>query len=168
MDGYTLSGIITSTCNKVCLLKQLHCFAVCGGFDSYTSVNNSLLMYYSKSGFFDETKIIFSEIGDVRDEVYWNSMIVAYRRHRKGLEALSLYQGIVRMGFDVDMYTLASVLTAFTCLEDIIGGLQFHAKLIKSGFYQNSHVESGLIDLYAKCNGGMRDCSKDSKFAFEL
>ncbi|KAK2665488.1 hypothetical protein Ddye_004062 [Dipteronia dyeriana] len=89
-------------------------------------------------------------------------------QHRKGLEALSLYQGIVRMGFDIDMSTLASVLTAFTCLEDITGGLQFHVKLIKSGFRQNSHVGSGLIDLYAKCSGGMRDCRKDSEFAFEL
>ncbi|KAH7566739.1 hypothetical protein JRO89_XS08G0225500 [Xanthoceras sorbifolium] len=160
MDGYTLSGIITSSCNKVHLVKQLHCFAVCCGFDNYTSVNNSLLTYYSKNGFLEEAKIIFYEMGDVKDEVSWNSMIVAYGQHRKGLEALSLYQEMVRMGLDVDMYTLASVLTAFTCLEDILGGLQFHAKLIKTGFHQNSHVGSGLIDLYAKCSGGMRDCRK--------
>ncbi|KAK3229261.1 hypothetical protein Dsin_001142, partial [Dipteronia sinensis] len=107
MDRYTLSGIITSTGNKVCLVKQLHCFAICVGFDSYTSQNAGFAAPMGRPCL-DEAKIIFSEMGDVRDEVSWNSMIVAYGQHRKGLEALSLYQGIVSMGFDVDMYTLAS------------------------------------------------------------
>ena len=67
---------------------------------------------------------------------------------------------MVRRGLDVDMFTLASVLTAFTSLEDFLGGLQFHAMLIKTDFHQNAHVGSGLIDLYSKCGGGMSDCRK--------
>ncbi|GAV57678.1 PPR domain-containing protein/PPR_2 domain-containing protein/DYW_deaminase domain-containing protein [Cephalotus follicularis] len=99
-------------------------------------------------------------MGEVRDEVSWNSMIVGYGQHREGAKALALYEEMVRMGFNVDMFTLASVLTAFTCVDDLLGGLQFHAKLIKTGFHQNPHVGSGLIDLYSKCGHRMHDCRK--------
>lgn len=159
-DGFTISAVITSCCDDIGLIRQLHSLIVLGGFDSYVSVNNALLTYYSKNGFLDEAKRVFNVMGEMRDEVSWNSMIVVYGQHRKGLKALGLFQEMIRRGFSVDMFTLASVLTAFTCVEDLLGGLQFHAKLIKTGFHQNSHVGSGLIDLYSKCAGGMSDCRK--------
>ncbi|GLU20171.1 hypothetical protein SLE2022_363830 [Rubroshorea leprosula] len=160
MDGFTLSGVITACSNDVCLIRQLHSFAILVGFDSYVSVNNALIANYSKNGFLEEAKRIFYGMGEGRDEVSWNSMIVVYGQHREGAKALALFQEMVRRGLDVDMFTLASVLTAFTCLEDLLGGLQFHAKLIKTGFHRNSHVGSGLIDLYSKCGGGMLDSRK--------
>lgn len=158
MDGFTLSGVITASCNDLHLMKQLHGFVVYCGFDSYISVNNSLLTYYSKNGFLHEAERVFYEMDEVKDEVSWNSMVVAYGQHREGLKALKLFKEMVRMGLNVDMYTLASVLTAFTSVEDLLGGVQFHAKMIKTGFHRNSHVGSGLIDLYAKCSGGMSNC----------
>ncbi|KAL6222743.1 hypothetical protein ACLB2K_006134 [Fragaria x ananassa] len=159
-DGFTISGVITGCCDDVGLIRQLHCVVVRGGFDWYVSVSNALLSYYSKNGLLEEAKRVFSLMGGMRDEVTWNSMIVAYGQHREGLKALGLFQEMVRRGFSVDMFTLASVSTAFTCVEDLLGGLQFHAKLIKTGFHQNSHVGSGLIDLYSKCAGGMSECRK--------
>ncbi|MBA0620305.1 hypothetical protein Godav_006054 [Gossypium davidsonii] len=160
MDGFTLSGVITASLNDVCLIRQVHCFVVFCGFDSYASVNNALLSCYSKEGFLREAKRVFYEMGECKDEVSWNSMIVAYGQHKEGARALALFQEMVRRGFDVDMFTLASVLTAFTSLEDLLGGFQFHALLIKTGFHQNAHVASGLIDLYSKCGAGMLDCGK--------
>ncbi|XWS45091.1 hypothetical protein CRYUN_Cryun15aG0107000 [Craigia yunnanensis] len=99
-------------------------------------------------------------MGEGKDEVSWNSMIVAYGQHKDGAKTLGLFQEMAWRGLDVDMFTLASVLTTFTSLEDFLGGLQFHAMLIKTGFHQNAHVGSGLIDLYSKCGGGMSDCRK--------
>lgn len=160
LDGFTLSAVMTACSNDIHLIRQFHCFAVSGGFDSYASVNNVLITYYSKNGFLDDAKRVFYGMGEIRDEVSWNSMIVAFGQHREGSKALELFQKMVRMGLNVDMFTLASVLTAFTCLEDSSGGLQFHAKLIKGGFHHNSHVGSGLIDFYSKCAGGMSDCRR--------
>ncbi|GMJ08072.1 hypothetical protein like AT3G49710 [Hibiscus trionum] len=160
MDGFTLSGVITACLNDVFLIRQVHCFVVFGGFDAYASVNNALLSCYSKEGFLEEAKRVFNEMEEGKDEVTWNSMIVAHGQHKEGAKALALFQEMVKRGFDVDMFTLASVLTAFTSLKDLLGGLQFHAMLIKTGFHQNAHVASGLIDLYSKCGGGMLDCRK--------
>ncbi|XAR51405.1 hypothetical protein NMG60_11006025 [Bertholletia excelsa] len=160
MDGFTLSAVITAACDDIGLITQVHSLAVQGGFDSYVSVNNTLITYYSKNGYLGEAKLIFNGIVEIRDEVSWNSMIVAYGQHHEGSKALALYQDMVRRQLRVDMFTLASVLTAFTCVEDLAGGLQFHAHLIKTGFHQNPHVGSGLIDLYSKCQGDMLGCTK--------
>lgn len=160
MDGFTYSAAITAACNDNNLIKQLHCLAVLGGFDSYASVNNTLITWYSKNGFLDEAKMVFYGMGEIRDEVSRNSMIVAYGQHREGSKALSLYQEMVRRDLYVDLFTLASVLTAFTSMEDFCGGIQFHAQLIKMGFHQNPHVASGLVDLYAKCCGSMSQCKR--------
>lgn len=66
---------------------------------------------------------------------------------------------MVQRGFEVDMFTLASVLTAFTAVKDVRGGAQFHAQLMKCSFQRNSHVGSGLIDLYSK-SGRVLDAKK--------
>ncbi|KAL4021297.1 hypothetical protein IC575_020091 [Cucumis melo] len=113
-----------------------------------------------KNGFLKEARRIFHWLSEDRDEVSWNSMVVAYMQHREGSKALELYLEMTVRGLIVDIFTLASVLTAFTNVQDLLGGLQFHAKLIKSGYHQNCHVGSGLIDLYSKCGGCMLDCRK--------
>ncbi|XP_010503638.1 PREDICTED: pentatricopeptide repeat-containing protein At3g49710-like [Camelina sativa] len=162
VDGFTLSGLIAACCGRVELIKQLHCFAVSGGFDSYSSVNNAFVTYYSKGGILKEAVSVFCGMDELRDEVSWNSMIVAYGQHKEGAKALALYKEMIFKGFKIDMFTLASVLNALTSLDCLIGGRQFHGKLIKAGFHQNSHVGSGLIDFYSKCGGrdGMSECEK--------
>ncbi|KAK4799341.1 hypothetical protein SAY86_024706 [Trapa natans] len=161
VDGFTLSAAITACSRSIGLIRLLHCFAVSSGLGAYTSVNNSLLTYYSKNGFLPEAKQVFNEMDDgLRDEVSWNSMIVAYGQHREGAKAISLFEEMLKRDVYVDMYTLASVLTALTCLGDLSGGRQFHAKFLKNGHNRNCHVCSGLIDLYSKCGGGVLNCRK--------
>ncbi|KAK9949168.1 hypothetical protein M0R45_004703 [Rubus argutus] len=50
-DGFTISAVIRSCCDDIGLIRQLHSLIVLEGFDSYVSVNNALLTYYSKNGF---------------------------------------------------------------------------------------------------------------------
>ncbi|CAI0405452.1 unnamed protein product [Linum tenue] len=160
-DGFTVSGVITACCNEVALLRQLHSLAVFCGYDSYVSVNNSLLTFYGKNGLLEEAKEVFVAMGGhVRDEVSWNSMIVAYGQHKDGAKAMELFRDMVHRGIEVDMFTVASMLTAFTSRNDLSWGLQLHGKSIKTGLHCNSHVGSGLIDMYSKCGGTMLDSNK--------
>ncbi|XP_065001199.1 pentatricopeptide repeat-containing protein At3g49710-like [Musa acuminata AAA Group] len=155
-DGFTLSSVISSVVDDV---EQLHSLAIASGLDSYVSVNNALISSYSKGGLLNEAERVFGGMVTSRDAVSWNCMIVAYGQHRRGPKALNLFQEMMRREFEVDMYTLASLLTAFTSVKDLDGGAQFHAQLIKTGFERNSHVGSGLIDLYSKV-GQIRDARK--------
>ncbi|OAY63646.1 Pentatricopeptide repeat-containing protein [Ananas comosus] len=155
-DGFTLSSVVSAGAGAG--VDQLHALAVSTGLDAYVSVNNSVISGYGKGGSVRSAEKLFDEML-VRDEVSWNCMIVVCGQHREGAKALSLFQEMVRRDLRVDVYTLASVLTAFTALEDLPGGAQFHARLIKSAVERNCHVGSGLIDLYAKC-GRIRDARK--------
>ncbi|XP_072974282.1 pentatricopeptide repeat-containing protein At3g49710 [Typha angustifolia] len=156
MDGFTLSSVVSSLTDGV---DQLHSLAISAGLDSYVSVKNALISSYSKGGFLDDAERVFYEMAGLRDGVSWNCMIVAYGQHREGPKALSLFQEMMRRELEIDLYTLASVLTAFTVVKDLSGGAQFHAQLIKSAFEQNPHVGSGLVDLYSKC-GRIHDAKK--------
>nr|GME21788.1 pentatricopeptide repeat-containing protein At3g49710 [Ipomoea batatas] len=99
IDAFTLSGAITASCDDKNLIVQLHSLAVSGGFDAYVSVNNTLVTCYSKTGHLAEAKKVFEAMGEIKDEVSWNSMIVAYGQHREGSKAMALYQAMVRMEF---------------------------------------------------------------------
>ncbi|XP_076915779.1 pentatricopeptide repeat-containing protein At3g49710-like [Bidens hawaiensis] len=158
MDGFTLSAAITAASNDIQLIRQLHKLAIAGGFLAYTSVNNTLITYYSKCELLNEAESIFNNMGCNKDEVTLNSMIVAYSQHREGLKSLALYKEMISVDVTVDMFTLASVLTAFTCLQDLRGGVQFHCQIIKQGYHHNTYVGSGLIDMYSKCRGDMLHC----------
>ncbi|PKA49684.1 Pentatricopeptide repeat-containing protein [Apostasia shenzhenica] len=161
MDGFTISSVVSSLVNSG--INQLHAVAITTGHLSYVSINNALVSSYSRAGFLNEAEQVFDEIPmNARDEISWNCMIVAHGQHREGLKALTLFQDMIRRGFNVDMYTLASVLTAFTALRDFHGGAQFHAFLIKSACQKNLHVGSGLVDLYSKCSKIL-----DAKMVFE-
>ncbi|KAI0523592.1 hypothetical protein KFK09_005988 [Dendrobium nobile] len=150
MDGFTLSAVLSSLLHSGA--QQFHTIAITTGLYAYISVSNALICCYSRIGVLVDAEQVFHEIPVIdRDAVSWNCMIVAYGQHRKGPKALSLFQEMIRRGVDVDMYTLASVLTAFTTVKDLPGGMQFHSFLIKSAFEKNPHVGSGLIDLYSKC-----------------
>ncbi|KAL3382196.1 hypothetical protein AABB24_001984 [Solanum stoloniferum] len=152
MDGFTLSAAITAANDNVDFITQLHSLSISAGLDSYASVNNTLITYYSKNGHLDYAREVFGSMGEIKDEVSWNSMIVAYGQHREGIKALALYKEMELRDLYLDMFTLASVLTALTSMEDLRGGLQFHARLIRMGFHENPHLGSGLIDLYSKCS----------------
>lgn len=60
----------------------------------------------------------------------------------------------------MDMFTLASILTSFTSMGDLLSGRQFHARMINVGFRGNEHVGSGLTDLYSKCGAFTSDSRK--------
>ncbi|KAL8476867.1 hypothetical protein ACS0TY_029242 [Phlomoides rotata] len=132
IDGFTFSTVISACCDDIGLIKQLHSLALSGGFNGYASVSNTLI-----SG-------------------------VRHAQQKEGSKALELYRETVHYKLYIDISTLASVLNAFTSMEDLLGGMQFHGQLIKMGFHQYNykHVGSGLIDLYAKCRGHMLDCEK--------
>lgn len=150
MDGFTLSAMISACAWDVCGVKQLHSHVILSGLDSYAPVNNALISGYSNNKCLLEAERIFLWLGELRDEVSWNSMIVAFGQQKEGSKAVKLFQEMVREAMSIDMYTWASLLTAFTSLDDVIGGSQFHGQVMKFGLEKNSYVGSGLVDLYSK------------------
>ncbi|CAA6657802.1 unnamed protein product [Spirodela intermedia] len=156
-DGFTLSSVVSSlrgvgsaAAATTPGIANLHAFVLTAGFAAFASVSNALIGGYSRAGLLREAERVFSELGTSGDGVSWNCMIMGYGLHGDGPRALALFREMARGGHAVDMFTQASVLTAFTAARDLAGGAQFHAQLIKTACERNPHVGSGLVDLYAK------------------
>ncbi|KAJ4843553.1 hypothetical protein Tsubulata_007972 [Turnera subulata] len=134
-DEYTFGSLLASS-EFVETVEMVHALVLSNGFIANIHVCNALISAYSKHGNMNKAYQVFSEMF-ARNLISWNAVMSGF-----------LLNGLWILGLEL-FSKLLIVLTACTCLEDLYGALQFHAKLIKDGFHHNCHVGSGLIDLYA-------------------
>ncbi|XP_006364856.1 putative pentatricopeptide repeat-containing protein At1g77010, mitochondrial [Solanum tuberosum] len=111
---------------------------------------SALISAYSKCGRMDDARKIFNLITDPCI-VLWNSMISGYVSCYEVLEALLLFEEMLREGVIGDSSTLASVLNACASAHALKNCLQVHVYGFKRGLLDDLVVASALIDTYAKC-----------------
>ncbi|KAK9217383.1 hypothetical protein WN943_006010 [Citrus x changshan-huyou] len=104
----TASGELAAL--EICL--QLHCLAFEAGFSRYRSVQNSLILSYSKCGNVDLAYIVFEEMGFLQDFVSWNAIINGYGVNGHGETALALYHTMTESREVPDNSTYLSILNA--------------------------------------------------------
>ncbi|GMJ14813.1 CHLORORESPIRATORY REDUCTION28 [Hibiscus trionum] len=83
----------------------------------------------------------------------WNSLIRGYSLiGTQSKLPFSLYKKLVRKGNpSANTFTLAFVLKACSNILAFEEGQQVHARVLQSGFGSNQFVQTGLLNLYAKC-----------------
>ncbi|KAK3001212.1 hypothetical protein RJ639_022048 [Escallonia herrerae] len=82
----------------------------------------------------------------------WNQMISGY--NARFLYEVS-WRTFCRMqwsGYVPNQFTYWSVLSACSALQSPLCGKQIYALAIRSGFFWNSYVRTGMIDLFVKCS----------------
>ncbi|CAN1343015.1 Pentatricopeptide repeat-containing protein At3g49710 [Linum perenne] len=122
---------------------------------------NALLDAYAKHSHPELARQLFDNIPQP-DLVSYNTLISAYADCGNAAAALGLFGDMRRQGIDADGFSVSGVITA-CCNEsrnDLSWGLQLHGRSIKTGLHCNSHVGSGLIDMYAKCGDDMTESKK--------
>ncbi|KAK1266755.1 Pentatricopeptide repeat-containing protein [Acorus gramineus] len=164
-DRFVLSSVI-SACLALEFLKggmQLHAFVYKHEMEMDTSVNNVLIDLYSKC---DKVKIarrIFDLIV-VKDVVSWTTMIAGYMQSSCHLEAMDLFQEMMSLSeWRPDGFACASVLNSCGSLMALGLGKQVHGYAIKANLETDEFVSTGLIDMYAKCDG-LNDARKTLYF----
>ncbi|OEL31297.1 Pentatricopeptide repeat-containing protein [Dichanthelium oligosanthes] len=163
------------------LVRQFHGHLVVLGFLSDVNIANSLLDVYSKCGFVDDARKLFDEmpVKDVHmwttivcacaedgqlatarqlfDQMpemnifSWNALIKGYVCHQKPVEALNMFQHLMREGLQPDQFTFGSCLSACEAMHSLKLGQQIHGMLLRSGFDLSVMIISSLIDMYSKC-----------------
>lgn len=98
----------------------------------------------------DESKRVFAEIDKV-NLVHQNTMITTFVRAGYYTDALALYQTIWSSHRKVDSRTFSIILKACSAITDMQLGRAVHSLVLKTGFDQDSFVESSVIDIYCKC-----------------
>ncbi|KAK4782293.1 hypothetical protein SAY86_016395 [Trapa natans] len=148
-----LEGIMTT--GDVQLGKQLHSFAIRGGFVVDVGARVSLINMYSSLGMLDDSRRVFDEISmiSLNDGQLWNSMISAYLSHDHFPRAFLLYQDMLSLGFDRSMAsTHVKVLKACGSTEDDRYGKMIHGRIIKDeALVKETCIQNCLVTFYAKC-----------------
>ncbi|CAA6669896.1 unnamed protein product [Spirodela intermedia] len=132
---------------------------ISAGFESDSSVRNSVLTVYSKGGDLRSSSLIFDGLEPPKTLVSWNVMIFARAHHGLGEDALKLFMEVLRGGLAADQFTLSGGLAACSSLALLQEGQQLHGLIVKLGFDSILHVANATIDMYGKC-GKMDDALK--------
>ncbi|XWS20614.1 hypothetical protein CRYUN_Cryun31cG0117800 [Craigia yunnanensis] len=94
-----------------------------------------------------------------RTIVSWTAMISGYSQNGFSENALLVFSEMRKAGFKGNQFSYGSALKACTGLRCLERGLQIQGCVQKGRFVRNLFVQSGLLDLHAKC-GNMEDASR--------
>lgn len=142
-DKFTISAVVSSSARLTSLYhgQVVHAKAVHIGVGDDLLVSSALVDMYFKCGETIDACNVFSNM-PIRSVVSWNSMIVGLAQNGKDLEAIALFEEMLKENFKPDIITFVGVLSACT-----------HAGLVKEGEdYFNSiselHKMTPSLDHY--------------------
>lgn len=128
--------------------NSIHASIIKQGFESFTSLGNSITDFYVKSGFLDSAQAVFTSMNS-KDSISWNIMIHGYLEQGLFDEGLWLFMQARVIGFEPNVSTLVLVVQACRNLRAVHDGLKLHGYIIQSGFWSISSVQNSLLSLYA-------------------
>ncbi|CAK7346275.1 unnamed protein product [Dovyalis caffra] len=142
---YAFAGAITS-CSVLGSLehgRQLHSQLVRYGHESSLSAGNALITMYARCGVVDAAHCLFINMPCV-DAVSWNAMIAALGQHGQGIQAIELFEEMLKEGILPDRISFLTVISACS-----------HAGLVKEGrrYFDSMYGNHGIIpdeDHYAR------------------
>lgn len=132
------------------LTMLIHAKIIKLGLSSDNTLCNAIITSYSECGSIEDAKQVFESTSSTRDLVTWNSMLAAYVAHNQGAFAFELFREMRALGFEPDIYTYTSILSA--CFDDaqLNQGRSLHALVIKRGLEQLTPISNSLIGMYMK------------------
>lgn len=134
------------------LTAQVHGKIIKHGLDSENTVGNATITSYSLCGSIDDAKKVFERSCLTQDIVTWNSMLAAYLVHGKEELAIRLFKSMQCHGFERDIYTYTSMITACSDEAWKNQGKSLHGVIIKRGLEQSVAISNTLIGMYPKFN----------------
>ncbi|PHT57447.1 hypothetical protein CQW23_05933 [Capsicum baccatum] len=131
--------------------REVHSSVEQVGIWDNLSVRNAVVDMYVKCGRMDEVRLVFEKMID-RDVMTWTTMIHRFISDGDIKNALWFSQKMQLEGVKPNAVTLASLLAACASLPHLRLGKCLHGWAIRQDLQAAVNVETGLIDMYAKCN----------------
>lgn len=152
VDIRTVTTIISACANAGMLEfgKQIHAYIQKSGHRVDAYVGSSLIDMYSKSGSLDEAWMIFRQINEP-NVVLWTSMISGCAFHGQGMQASSLFEGMLNHGIIPNEVTFLGVLNACSHVGLLEEGCRYF-RMMKDTYCINPGVEhfTSMVDLYGR------------------
>ncbi|OMO71909.1 hypothetical protein COLO4_27937 [Corchorus olitorius] len=136
-------------CKNIDSLKKMHAVFIVNGLRGDLLCDTKLVSLYGSFGHIGYARLMFDGIPDP-DFYSWKVMIRWYFLNDLYTEIIRFY---ARMRISVGMcddVVFSVVLKACSELRDIVEGRKVHCQIVKVG-NPDSFVQTGLVDMYAKC-----------------
>ncbi|KAA8521693.1 hypothetical protein F0562_012317 [Nyssa sinensis] len=139
--------LLFHSCTKTHLAKGLHALLVVSGKAQSIFIATKLVNLYANLGDVSLSRHAFDRIPK-KDVFTWNSMLSAYVRNGRFLEAvICLYEMLLTSEVRPDFYTFPPVLKACGSLVD---GKKIHSWVFKLGFEWDVFVAASLVHMYCR------------------
>ncbi|KAH7294684.1 hypothetical protein KP509_27G013400 [Ceratopteris richardii] len=158
-----LYGVAPNIVTFICTLKScsalkevqsgfgIYCEVVKMGYESDTSLANSIIDMFSKCGNLGEAQMVFDNLLG-RDIVSWNSLLAGYVGHGLIKQASSLLSRMLRSNMLLDDASFLGGLRACANSRDINCGRQLYVEIVKRGMEQDFQIGNTLVDMFGKCS----------------
>ncbi|XP_009804600.1 pentatricopeptide repeat-containing protein At2g27610 [Nicotiana sylvestris] len=156
-NAFTFATVLGVLADKCAVEKgiQVHTMVIKCGFEVITSVGNSLINMYLKSGMVREATVVFESMGN-RNEVSWNGMIGGLVTNGLYSEAVKLFHMMRLAGVELTRSIYVTAVKLCTNLKELVFARQLHGRVTKNGFYLDNNIRTALMVSYTKC-GEMDD-----------
>ncbi|KAH7296078.1 hypothetical protein KP509_26G007900 [Ceratopteris richardii] len=145
--------IILKACSTTANVMQgraLHSYLIRTGCELDDVIASSLIHMYSNYGSIEDAAKVFD--GSKKDDIVtWNTMIAGYVLHRRGQDAVYLYEQICARGLELDKVTCISMLKACSSIVALKLGKVVHARTCQLCCELDVEVGNALIDMYTRC-----------------
>ncbi|XP_060168729.1 pentatricopeptide repeat-containing protein At2g17210 [Lycium barbarum] len=130
--------------------KSIHASLIKQGFLAFTSVNNSMMDLYAKSGDLGSALVVFNHM-DHKDSVSWNVIIHGHlERAASSRRGLCFFSQAWAAGFEPNISTLVLVIQTCRNLRDFEVGQTIHASIIRAGYSSITSIQNSLLNFYAE------------------
>eukprot|EP00250_Pteridium_aquilinum_P015561 c22646_g3_i1 orf=1066-4050(-) len=159
LQAVTPSGVtfisIVSACTAVARLaegKEMHARVVCSEFAFDLVLVNSILNMYGKCGSLTDAERLFWEMPS-REVATWNCMITSFIQHKRGDDALQLFQHMQFMGPGPNHVTFSNILSACASEEALAEVKRLHLWVVGAKSATDVVLGTALVNIYSKCGG---------------
>nr|KYP34722.1 Pentatricopeptide repeat-containing protein At4g39530 family [Cajanus cajan] len=158
-DRYVISSVL-SACSMLEFLeggRQIHGYVLRRGFDMDVSVVNGIIDFYLKCHKVKTGRKLFDQLV-AKDVVSWTTMIAGCMQNSFHVDAMDLFDEMVRMGWKPDAFGCTSVLNSCGALQALEKGRQVHAYAIKvnidnDDFVKNDNFAGNIVVWNAMFSG---------------
>ncbi|XP_051132052.1 pentatricopeptide repeat-containing protein At4g02750-like [Andrographis paniculata] len=140
---------LLTSCHGILEVSQAHGLVVHLGFEAETSLANTLITMYYRSGDVASAWIIFGNL-ESKDVVSWTAMILAYSNHGFGMQALQTFARMVRSGCIPDEITFIGVLSACSHTGLVKKGQMLFDSMRTYGLDHSPEHYSCLVDILGR------------------
>ncbi|KAJ4729873.1 Pentatricopeptide repeat-containing protein [Melia azedarach] len=147
-DGFTFGTVLTA-CGNLGRLKQgkeVHAKIITSGHSGNVIVESGLVDMYGKCRVVNESQRVFDSML-IKNSVSWSALLGGYCQTGDFKSVISIFRKME----EIDLYCFGTVLRACGGLAAVRLGKEVHCQYVRRGGWKDVIIESGLVDLYAKC-----------------